>query len=166
MGAGLPAKRPVHPTEMSADRPPSRAGSLPQFLSSVNVNPTATHNTCGSGLAREEVGTFNRDVGRQTAFASKPAPTVLISSERQSHGYPQYLWERACPRRGRHIQQRCWQTDRPFASKPAPTVLIFSERQSRGRPQSLWERACSRRGRHIQHRCRQTDRYLQVLCVS
>ena len=36
-----------------------------------------TRETCGSGLARDEAGTFNMDVDRYTAFAGKPAPTVF-----------------------------------------------------------------------------------------
>jgi len=40
---------------------------------------TSTPNNCGSGLAREEVGTFNRRVDWQTAFASKLAPTGIVA---------------------------------------------------------------------------------------
>ncbi|CAI8830813.1 transposase [Pseudomonas jessenii] len=36
----------------------------------------------------------------------------MIFSERQSCGWSPSLWERACPRRGRHIQQRYWLTHR------------------------------------------------------
>ncbi|QHD00553.1 hypothetical protein PspS04_09280 [Pseudomonas sp. S04] len=53
--------------------------------------------TCGSGLARDEAGTFNIDVGRPTAIAGEPAPTV---DRGRTHICipPMPRWERACPR--------------------------------------------------------------------
>jgi hypothetical protein len=52
VGASLLAKRPAHSIPMSPDTPPSRASPLPQGV----------RGPCGSGLAREEAGTFNIDV--------------------------------------------------------------------------------------------------------
>jgi len=42
----------------------------------VFANYQHTINQCGSGLAREEVVSVTIKVDCQTAFASKPAPTI------------------------------------------------------------------------------------------
>ena len=42
---------------------------------------------CGSGLAREEAGTFNIEVAGHSAFASKPAPTVIAFHSKYRIGF-------------------------------------------------------------------------------
>jgi len=60
-----------------------------------------------------------------TAIASRLAPTVLIFSDRQSHGRPQSLWERACS--GRRSDDEALSSNisidchAAIASKLAPT---------------------------------------------
>ena len=77
---------PAHSTSLSPDSPPSRAGSLPQVFEAA-LRP------CGSGLARDEAGTFNIYVVCKTVIAGKPAPTFFCVM----HGSRKSLWERGLP---------------------------------------------------------------------
>ncbi|PTC17173.1 hypothetical protein C0J26_24995 [Pseudomonas baetica] len=56
MGASLLAKASAHPASSLPDPPLSRAGSLHRNMCQP-PNPRPTTNPCGSGLAREGVGT-------------------------------------------------------------------------------------------------------------
>ncbi|PKH77798.1 hypothetical protein CXF97_22745 [Pseudomonas sp. Choline-02u-1] len=58
VGAGLPAKASAHPTSLPTDPPPSRASPLPQW-NELSHPFSFQHDLCGSGLAREGVGTSN-----------------------------------------------------------------------------------------------------------
>jgi hypothetical protein len=76
----------------------------------------------------------------------------------QSSAQPKSLWERACPRRRRHIQHHHCLTQRyreQARSHSDPGQIHDLCRT----PNPLWERACSRRRRHIQHHHRHSHRF-------
>ncbi len=78
VGASLPAMTPAQPTSSLAEPPLSRASPAPTgsvvYTSSANIA-----GNCGSGLARDGVGTTNIFVDCPTAIASRLAPTGLCS---------------------------------------------------------------------------------------
>ncbi|AUM69375.1 hypothetical protein C0J56_11000 [Pseudomonas fluorescens] len=75
-------------------------------------------------------GLLAKGPAHSTSMQTDPPPSRAsplphwICGERQSCNRPRSLWERACSRRGRHIQHRCKLTT-AFASKPAPTLDLW-----------------------------------------
>ncbi|BBP64716.1 hypothetical protein PHLH5_22570 [Pseudomonas sp. Cab53] len=78
-----------------------------------------TSKTCGSGLAREDGGTFSIFMAGTPLSRASPLPP-RIEGVRSLCMHQQDLWERACPRRRRHIQH-LHDRHSAFAGKPAPT---------------------------------------------
>jgi len=85
------------------------------------------------------------------------APTVFCG-EAHIPIHTEIPWERACPRRRRHIQHLCRLTHRFRGQATLPQCFVVRH-ISRSIPRSLWERACPRRRLHIQHLCRLTHRF-------
>ena len=96
VGAGLPAMAVCQPPSMLNEPASSRASPLPQWFW-VFANFAYTHQTCGSGLARDGGVSGNIDFDCAGLIAGKPAPTVVLGV-RKFCIHPPDLWERACPR--------------------------------------------------------------------
>jgi hypothetical protein len=75
---------------MSPDTPPSLASQLQLQDLWIYENSVNNRNYCGSWLASDEALTFNINIDRHTAFASKPAPTGFVGI-RKFREQPQLL---------------------------------------------------------------------------
>ncbi|VVN27131.1 hypothetical protein PS639_04592 [Pseudomonas fluorescens] len=88
------------PIQHRSDRQTAFASRLAHIGKVLGTHLPDTRNPCGSGLAREGGGPFNIAVtDRQTAFASKPAPTLGRCQACKAPSIP----VRACSRRWRHL---------------------------------------------------------------
>ncbi|QHF34735.1 hypothetical protein PspS19_18660 [Pseudomonas sp. S19] len=105
VGAGLPAMAVCQATSILTVLASSRASPLPQWFW-VFENFAYTHQTCGSGLARDGGVSGSIDVDCAGLIAGKPAPTVVLGV-RKFCLHPPDLWERACPRWRCVRQHRC-----------------------------------------------------------
>jgi hypothetical protein len=106
VGVSPLAKGPAHSTSMLPDTPLSRASPLPQGFASVPTSAFQRRSIVGVSLLAKRPAhstsmlpdtPLSRASSLPQGFASVPTSAF----QRRS------LWERACSRRGRHIQHRC-----------------------------------------------------------
>jgi len=72
VGASLLAMRPLQPTSLAPDTPPSRAGSLPHFLIS------AERRSCGRWKSLWDRACSRRTMIRSTCWNSPSAPSPSV----------------------------------------------------------------------------------------
>jgi hypothetical protein len=104
---------------------------------------------CGSELARESGSTFNIDGGWHTAFAGKPAPTIVRFSDKLRVRHQAPVGASLLAKAVLHSTLMLAGTPSSRAS-PLPQLSGLATNCGFD-TKPLWERACSRKRFHIQH---------------
>jgi len=120
-----------------------------------NLHPN--QNPCGSGLAREGVGTFNTCIACNTAFASRLTPTMIRGTPTIS--IPTKIPVGASLLAKASVHSTPALPDTPLSRAGSLLQRSGAHQRSPSQTKSLWERACSRRRRHIQHHHHLTHRF-------
>ncbi len=98
---------------------------------------------CGSGLAREGVGTFNIIIATHTAFASKLAPTMVRGRSATLVATQIFVGASLLAKASAHSTSSSPVT--PLSRASSLPQWSGARPQSSEQPKSLWERACPRR---------------------
>ena len=105
VGAGLLAKRPAPSTSPATAPPRHREQARSHSNSRPDTNSAVTEQPVGAGLPAIRPAQAISAVPDPPLSRASPLPHG-ISSERKPCIHPNQLWERACSRRGRHLQHR------------------------------------------------------------
>ncbi len=148
VGASLLAKAECQSTLILADRAPSRASSLPQWIWRSSILGCECK-TCRSEPARDDGGSVDEDVDWAGAIASKFAPTLVLwwSSIFAVYAKPvgaSLLAKAEC-------QSTLMLADTASSRASSLPHWFCGGHQYPRCTQNLWERACSRRRSVSQH---------------
>ncbi|CAH0145106.1 hypothetical protein SRABI06_00566 [Pseudomonas brassicacearum] len=97
VGAGLPAKRPAHPTSSSTMTPPSRAGSLPQWSCGEHKTHEHPRSPVGASLLAKRPAHPTSPQTDPPPSRASPLPQWSCG-EHKTQNTQGHLWERACSR--------------------------------------------------------------------
>ncbi len=160
MGAGLPVKRPVHPTSMQADPPLSRASFAPTEGTVPNTSFLPIEDPVWERACPRR-GRYIQHPGKLTHHYREQAllPQRELCRAQVSCPLKIQCGSKACPRRGRHIQHPGKLTHRYREQALLPQRKLCQTQVSCPLKIQCGSKACPRWRRYIQHPGKLTHRY-------
>ena len=147
---------PAQPASPVSDPPPSRAGSLPHWISGgrkFRLHPNQLWERACSRRGRP----VQHQCRLTHRFREQARSHTGSSVDANSASTPINCG--SWPASDGPAQPASPMPDPPPSRAGSLPHWIFGGRKFRLHPDQLWERACSRRGRPVQHQCRLTHRF-------